>query len=325
MARKPVKILVYGIDSKLPNIALAKVEKYHRDKGDEVLVDLPIAMSTCDRVYVSCIYSWNRNQAAGYAQLNNTQVGGSGYDLESCLPDEIEKLKPRINYGFTTRGCIRKCPFCVVPRKEGYIRAVADLYDIWDGKSEWVILYDNNILALPKHFELICSQVIKEHLKIDFNQGLDVRLLTDRHAALLKQMRPLKQWRFAFDSNGYEKAFRKAAQILIDAHISKSRICVYVLAGFDDTFTDILHRIDVVYNEYGFDPFVMLYRNPDTGKANNENLHFKDLKTLTNMPCWKKHKTLKDLARWANHKAIFKSVSWENYGKEAAHASKTRS
>lgn len=305
-----MKIGLIDIDSKIPNLALAKIEMYHRQRGDEIFFDLPLLAYQMDKLYVSCVFTWNRHQAKNYEQYQAI-IGGSGYSLTTKLPVDIDGLRPKINYGFSTRGCVRNCPFCIVPQKEGKIKGVGDLYDIWDGQSKWVVFLDNNILALPKHFKQICLQVKKENLKVDFNQGLDIRLFTEEQAAILKNLRPIKQWRFAFDSKKYEKAFRVGAECIKAAGIIDSKICVYVLAGYGDTIEDVLYRINVIYNEYGFDPFVMLYRSFDSGDGTHAD--YSKIKNLVNVPTWEKHKTLRTLARWVNRKALFKKVSWENY------------
>ena len=53
--------LLVNIDSKIPNLALAKIEKYHQDRGDNILWDLPIYKSIADMIYVSCLFTWNRS------------------------------------------------------------------------------------------------------------------------------------------------------------------------------------------------------------------------------------------------------------------------
>lgn len=303
-----MKIGLINIDSKLPNIALHKCALYHNK--NEVIWDMPLMAANYDKIYVSCIYSWNRNKALNYKIYDKAIIGGSGVSLKDNLPDEIEAMKPKINYGFTTRGCIRKCPFCIVHEKEGYIRAAGDIYDFWDGKSKWVVLFDNNILALPEHFKLICQQIQKHNLKSDFNQGLDIRLLTNEQASILKKLKPLKQWRFAFDDIKYEKAFRKGAETIIKAGINPKAICVYVLAGFNSDIDDCLYRVNIIYNEYGFDPFLMLYKSPDNNPLDNQ---FRNLKSITNLPTWKKWKQLGYLSRWVNRKTLFRTIEWKDY------------
>ena len=169
-------ILVVDVDSSIPNLALQKIVMYHRKRGDRVRQikdDLPYSLlnTSYDKVYVSCVFSWNKHLCKKWEGI--AEIGGSGYSLTKELPPEIDAMKPKINFGFATRGCIRNCYFCIVPKKEGKIKEVGDLYDIWDGKAEEVIFMDNNILALPKVFFKVCKQVKKENLRVDFNQGLD--------------------------------------------------------------------------------------------------------------------------------------------------------
>ena len=71
--------MIINIDSKIPNLALKKIEKYHLDRGDEVIWDIPLFQSIVNKTYVSCIFDWNRNKCLEYP---NAEVGGSGLDVE---------------------------------------------------------------------------------------------------------------------------------------------------------------------------------------------------------------------------------------------------
>jgi len=271
-----------NIDSTIPNLALKKVEKYHIGKGNEIIWDMALALDSVDKAYVSCVFPENRYKCLIFE--GKALIGGSGYDLSIKLPPEIDTIKPRINWGFTTRGCIRNCPFCFVPKMEGYIHVVGDIYDIWDGKSKEITLMDNNILALHNHFNLICQQLIKEKLKVDFNQGLDIRLITDDIARKLSQLRN-HRFRFAFDSPRMEDEFRKGLEILLK-YMSPSRFMIYVLVGFDTIFDEDMYRIRVIRG-YGSDAFVMLYN-----KLNNP--------------------LLRQLAQW-NNRFQLRHVTFKNY------------
>lgn len=320
-----MEIGLYNIDSKMPNIALMKLSQWHKRQGDNVSWYAPLWHSTFDKIYCSSVFTYSDKS---YVK-DDMICGGSGFDLTTELSPEVNGLMPDytlypdIDYslGFTTRGCSRNCEFCIVREKEGIIRATDDIYKFWDRKHKNIILLDNNIFACGERFEEISAQLLKENLKVDFNQGLDIRLLTDKRAKILKSLRPLKQWRFAFDSIKYEDAFRKGAEMLLRNKISKSRICVYVLAGYNESIEDTIERINIIYNEYGFDPFVMLYKAIDSDKDAPDNSNrlrkwgrdfkdFKELKSICTLPAWKKYK---QLARWVNRKAIFKSVQWEEY------------
>lgn len=313
-----MKVGLIDVDSKIPNLALMKISAYHKQKGDKVKWFDPL-FDNPDRVYASKVFTYSNDYA--YYPGCDLRKGGSGFgewkkwgDSFTCLKDEIEYIMPDyelyqdVNYslGFTSRGCIRNCPFCIVPKKEGKLTPHTDIYSFWNKEHKNIVMLDNNILALPTHFEKVAKQIIDNNLKADFNQGLDIRLLTDDVAKILKQMKPLKQWRFAFDSLKQEAQFRRGAEILLKNKISKSRICIYVLTGFKETFDDTLKRINIIYNEYGFDPFVMLYQDFSTKKT--EHREIRKLKK------WgRDFKDYKNMARWVNHKAIFKSVKWEDY------------
>jgi len=252
-------ILLINIDSTIPNLALKKIEKYHIDNGDEVVWNFPLIAPNADKIYVSTIYSWNKKKAAEW-EMYGAEIGGSGYDILKTLSPEIEKINPHINIGFATRGCIRNCKFCIVPRKEGKIKAVADIYDIWDKKSKRITLLDNNILGLKKHFAFICEQLKEEKLSIDFNQGLDIRLIDEEVAILLKNIK-YSTLRVAFDNLNYEKQFRDGIEILKKSEIKLSKIMVYVLVGFNTTWQEDMERLNII-KEFGLNAFIMIYKGP---------------------------------------------------------------
>ncbi|MFA4871358.1 MAG: hypothetical protein WC623_24380 [Pedobacter sp.] len=277
------KILIIDIDSTIPNLALRKIEKYHLDLGDTVIWNLYLARFSVDKIYVSCVFDWNKEKCKtweGYAD-----IGGSGYDLSKKLPPEIEAVNPHINLGFTTRGCIRNCSFCIVPEKEGNIRIVGDLLDLWDGKNKDVVLMDNNILALPDHFELICKQARDNKIRIDFNQGLDCRLLTPDIAYLLK-ITPLRIYRFAFDHPSLLPVVDNTITILKNAGINQA--LWYVLAGFNTTFQEVLDRCNFL-------------------KSRKHNIFIQRYLSV------KTDRRYVALARWANQHHIFHSMSWEEF------------
>jgi hypothetical protein len=239
-----LKILLMDIDSKIPNLALKKIEKYHLDRGDNVIWNNELFINSVDKAYVSCVFDWNKEKAKYWE--GRAEIGGSGYNLDTILPKEIEEVKPRINLGFTTRGCIRKCSFCIVPKKEGMIKAVGDIYDIWDGKSKELIILDNNILALPDHFIKIAQQLIKEKLKVDFNQGLDHRLLTPEICSWLLKLKHIHEIRFAFDDIAYKPTVLKALNMLKTAGMRDWKTRWYVYIGEKDTFDTVFERMKLL-------------------------------------------------------------------------------
>ena len=286
-----MKIALLAADSKMPNLALMKLSAYHKAKGDKVERYVPLFQNEYDRLYISKVFKFSPEP--DYLPGCEIIRGGTGYDLKTVLPAEVENTCPDYSIymcgyamGFTSRGCIRKCKFCVVPEKEGKPRPTGDIYDFWWGQRELMLL-DNNLTALPGHFEVILKQMIKEAVRVDFNQGLDIRLLTEDMAVLLAKVSLWKQIHFAWDSMSYEDDVRRGIEILRKA-MPLSRVMFYVLIGFDTTPAEDLYRVETLRG-LGVDPFVMPFDKSD--------------------PYQKK------FARWVNHKAIFKTVSWKNYKK----------
>ena len=295
-----LKIGLFDIDSKYHNLALMKLSAYHKRKGDETELYNPLFTKTYDRIYVSKIFTeFHINEC--YIPENFYRAGGSGFDLETKLPRETEHIMPdyslyNLDYslGFTTRGCIRNCKFCIVPEKEGKIKEHAEVEEFLNPKSNVVVLLDNNFLALPSHIKKL--QLFNDKgWRMDFNQGLDARLINKENAKLLFRIKYKEMIRFAWDNIEDETEIIKGLKLVIKAGIRPRNITVYVLIGFDTTFEEDLYRIKRlrdIKDERGFiKAYVMNYNN-----------------TL-------KSRRYKDFMRWANNPWIFKSCDWEEYKK----------
>lgn len=166
-----------------PNLPLMKISSYHKKLGN--IVEFADLGTYYDVLYVSKIFTESKEP-----ELPDYGVmfwGGSGYDLENRLPEEIEhcypdySLYPKLTkdtaYGFLTRGCPRKNhTFCITPEKDGHIsRKVADLSEFWDGQKN-IVLLDQNLLACKERMELL-HQLSESKARVDFNGGMDVRFL----------------------------------------------------------------------------------------------------------------------------------------------------
>lgn len=281
--RRSILIGLYNLEPKYINIALEKIRLYHTRRGDTVQDYHPIEHDRYDMIYCSSIFTWTNKSYV----TNDMACGGTGFDLTTTLPSEIEAMKPKINIGFTTRGCIRRCPFCVVPEKEGALRVVNNIDDIWDRKSDSIILLDNNILALPKHFHRVCEDLQTYGLRVDFNQGLDFRLLSDKIIALLKLIRHC-EYRFSFDHIRDEGAVIRAINLLQGCGVRKSMW--FVLVGFNTTYQEDLYRLQLL-KEHGQDAYVQRYN------------HITNAFYIT-------------LAQWANQHALFRTHTFEEYARK---------
>lgn len=290
-----MNIQTVQVDGKMPNLALCKIRSYHRQHGDQVN-----GSGHPDKVYISCIFPKNRSTALGIATgFPHSQVilGGSGLNY-GVLPKEIEDTKvdwpaEGMDYamGFTSRGCIRKCPFCIVPAKEGHIREHHDISHIANGMGK-LILFDGNFLAsrwaIPK-----LNELRDNGYKVCFSQGLILRLINEQNAGLLTDLKlqnlnfTFKTIYFAWDFIENEKPIRKGLEQVIASGIKPQYIEVYVLCGYNTTFQQDLYRFNILWKEYKVRPFIMLYNNGGDS-------------------------VLRSFARYVN-KMIYKSCSWEDY------------
>jgi hypothetical protein len=283
-----MKILLIDIDSKIPNLALKKIEKYYSDRGHSVVWNNEFEADTADKIFVSCVFDWNKHLAQQWE--GRAEIGGSGYSLSINLPVDIEETKPRINFGFTTRGCIRNCYFCIVPKKEGTVRIVGDIYDIWNDKDKELIIMDNNILALPEHFMRIASQLKKEKLKVDFNQGLDHRLLTNGLAKEILSLSHIHEIRFAFDNIQSLPTVEKALDILRNNGLRDWATRWYVYIGEKDNFDSVFQRMEFL-------------------RKNKQGVYVMRDKKIYDIPMWQA------LSAWGNTMGAFKMNFEEVFSK----------
>lgn len=273
-----MKVGLLQVDGKLPNLALMKLASWHRKKGDDVrFIDL--SSIKADRWYGSKIF-----------------MGGSGYDVKQSLPKEIDcqvpdydLFKTDYSMGFTSRGCIRDCGFCIVKEKEG------NFYDVDFSdqiKHSKFMCMDNNFLA-SKHWKEKLQFFIDNKIKVNFNQGLDIRLIDDEKAKMLSKVKYYNQSfsrrtiYFAFDDINLRVVFKKKLEILLRHIKNPDHILVYILVGFNSTFAEDMERFEIV-KSYGCFPFIMIYNN----RKNNQKL--------------------RDFAKWVN-KRYFKIVPFEKY------------
>ena len=183
-----MKIGLVDVDNhNWPNLALMKISSWHKGAGDTV--EWAGSLEHYDIVYMAKVFTFTSDDIQSY-QADKIVKGGTGYDLTRRLPKNIECAFPDYDlygikdmvYGYLTRGCPRKCPFCIVGQKEGVqTYKVADLSQFWRGQKH-IKLLDPNLLAAPEWRDLL-GQLADSGAWVDFTQGLDIRLMTDEKAA----------------------------------------------------------------------------------------------------------------------------------------------
>lgn len=293
-----------------PNIVLMKLSAWHKSVGDSVEWYTPFD-GWFDKVYLSKVFSFTPDYDLPiYA--TEIQKGGSGYCIElvngkevfhserdTQLPYEVEHIYPDYSiypsltkdtaYGFLTRGCPRGCSFCIVKDKEGRCsRKVADLKEFWNGQKN-IVLCDPNILAC-KDWKPLLQSLIDSKATIDFNQGLDIRMMTEEKIEMLNHIK-IKQIHFAWDRyQDKDLVLPKFKLWKEHAKVTRSKdTIVYTIVNFDTTLEQDLERIYTL-RELGLWAYVMIYDKEHCNKV------------------------YRDLARWVNNRFVFaKCERFEDY------------
>lgn len=293
-----MKIGLLSVDGSYPNLALMKISAYHKRRGDEVEWYSPF--EHYDKVYAAKVFSFTPDYGY-YINADEVERGGTGYDIQKCLPKEIETVQPdysiygsiekNVAYGFLTRGCPNRCKWCIVPKKEGKISPYMDVEEIAiDGRNN-LILMDNNVLASDYGISQI-EKIVKRKYRVDFNQGLDARLVTPEIAELLSKVKWIKRIRFGCDTPGQIDDCERAISLL-EKNGFKGEYFFYciLLDDFDEAFRRVNH-----WKQRGgrFYPHCQPYRD-----VNNPHQV---------IPQWQK-----DMASWADKKWIFKSCEFKDY------------
>ena len=167
-------------------------------------------------------------------------------EAERCHPDySLLPERPKYSIAHTSRGCVRKCKFCMVHRLEPEFHNRDWIGDLAPGASK-ILFYDNNWLAkdvddLGRDVRLIRGLVESGRARsVDFNQGLDCRLLTEEKADLLTGL-PIKPVRFAFDGMQEDGHYQRAVRMM--AARGHRDFMTYVLYNFTDTPKDFYYRL----------------------------------------------------------------------------------
>lgn len=296
-----MRIGLCQVDGVLPNLALMRIAAWHKAQGDEVEWFFPLAHY--ERVYASKIFTFTSDDP--YLPPDAIR-GGTGYAIPSRLPPEIELCRPdytlypdfKAAIGFLTRGCPRKCPWCVVPRKEGDIAIVDDIAHVAQGRKR-VLLFDNNILAAPVDFVREQAEKMRRlNIRVDFNQATDARLYNEETARIMARVPWIRYPRLSCDTDGMIPHVLQAVRLL-RANGWHGEVFCYVLARNGDV-PSALHRITALLSaDSAIVPFVMPFRELRPGGEAPD-------------------RRLRNLARWCNRVWIRKECSFAEYERRKA-------
>lgn len=302
----PKRVLLVDVDSTIPNLALMKLSTYHKSIGDSVDFikvgvsyyptrkhEVNIDNSGYDKTYASTIFKDCYNYIK-FSDSSSVVVGGTRYSITSDLPEEVKvceldySIYPDndISYGFISRGCDRKCYFCVVPEKEGKIRTEDDWKDIVKHKK--VKFLDNNFLQYPDH-KRVLKELVEHKIKCQFIQGLDIRLIDEENSKLLSGLSYLGDFIFAFDDYKYRRHIQRKLALLDWRRDWQFKFYVYVHPDME--LFETVKRIEWL-RERKCLPYIM-----------------------RDLACWDSERSefYVDLAAYCNQPNIFKKMSFDEF------------
>lgn len=287
--------------SRYPPLSLLKIASYWRQRNATVeLVRGCVSPQTKpDKIYVTSLFTWawepvwqavayykNKFPATPvwlgglYASMMKKHAEKSGADyVHTGILEECENVMPAYDLVpewdatilQTSRGCNRKCPYCAVWRIEGKIKAtknkISDL--IYPGHSR-IILWDNNLLQSPNWRNILDELIVlsqTKHMKVDFNQGLDARLVNDEVAEKLSKIRT-SCIRFSYDDISVRQSIESAIEKLNSFGLRRRHIGIYILFNCMDNPDNFFERVKHVL-QAGAVAMPLRYQPLDTLKYNS--------------------------------------------------------
>ncbi len=321
---------------RFPNLACEKISGYWKEQGADVHLLLSYDdIHSYDEVYISKVFT-DTPIPAWVQASEKIHMGGTGFYFDQApnLPDEIEHHMPdyhlydewienevakakaiqgtkfkeksfRVQFkeytdysiGFITRGCFRKCKFCV-NQKYDRVFLHSPLEEFYDPTRKKICLLDDNFLGCP-HWQEALNTLISTKKPFKFKQGLDERLITEERAKILFNVRYDGDYTFAFDNiSDYDLIHKKLK--IIRKYTNSTSVKFYVLVGFESTdakdIENAFKRLALLMR-YKCLPYIMRYQDKSYSP-------------------WKesKYRSLYvALARWGNQPSIFKKMSFRQF------------
>ena len=330
-----IKIKIAIIDGDLvgknthrfPNLACMKLSAYHKDSQDDVILKLDYKnLDEFDKVYISKAFTESKTPDH-VLEMDNVKYGGTGFFYEKAepLPIEIEHLYPdyhlydewvnkqlangekRKNYsyyldysiGFTTRGCFRKCEFCVNKR---YDRAFLNspIEEFINSSRKNICLLDDNVLAYPG-WKDIMFKLGQTGKRIQFKQGLDIRLLTEEKAEIISKLKYKDDFIFAFDHIDDREMMEEKLTIWNKYRTKATKL--YVLVAYESQDEqDIINAFERVkiLMKHKCKPYIMRYNEYENSKYRGVYIN---------------------LARWCNQSNLIKKISFREFAQKIGEGS----
>ena len=279
-----MKIGLYNLEPNIYNSAMMQVSQYYKQNGDEVSMYKPLFHDVYDKIYAFSLFDFTDKSYV----TDDMIVGGTGFDISSRLPKEIEdsdldySIFPDCDYSIIwfSRGCFRNCPFCVVKEKEGYIHSVEPKNLNPNGK--FIKVMDNNFFANP-NWKTAIKQLQEWNQPVDI-QGFDIRIFEEEQGEALQSLKHHHRVKFAWDNP--RDTIDDKIELLLES-FSHTKLMCYVLIGYWSTEEEDLMRVHHLWDEYRIDSFIMPYDKFD--------------------------KYQMQFARWVNNKVLFRTRSFEEY------------
>lgn len=306
-----------------PNLALMKLSAFYKAQGHTVELinsyfDIFNPLETYDKIFLSKVFTFT-NIPINLKEHKNIEVGGTGFFLEEApdLPNNIEHHMPdyhlydeyiakeikrgikanrfldylHYSIGFATRGCFRKCEFCVNKKYDKVIKH-SPIDEFLDKSRKYIYLWDDNFLGYSRWQEIL-DDLEMTGKSFQFRQGLDIRLMTDEKAYRLSKAKYKGEFIFAFDFYKEKDLIEKKLKLWkkYNAKIAKLYVlCAYESQDVDD-IASVFKRIKILMKHHCL-PYIMRY---DLYKES-------------------KHKGMYiNLARWCNQPNFFKKKSFREY------------
>jgi hypothetical protein len=287
--------------SRYPPLGLLKIASYWREKGSSIELVRGCVPPSHEptQIYITSLFTWAWKpvwKAVKYYKKNfpkaNVQLGGlyasimkehaelSGADyVHKGVLREVEDSNPAYDLVpewdatilQTSRGCNRKCPYCAVWRIEGRIKSTKEeISSLVYPSHKRIILWDNNLLQSSNWRSIFDELVLLSQdrgLKVDFNQGLDARLMSDEAAEKIARMKT-SCVRFSYDNKSVGQKITSAIDKLTNLGLRRRHVGVYVLFNYRDDPADFFERVRTVL-ESGAVAMPLRYQPLDALKYNS--------------------------------------------------------